>query len=84
MLYDDTMRQSHMSHLIGIYTHVRMYDYKQEIACIQSCEVSGPSSFELGAFIVGIMPSFHPCILREGNLSFPFMDHSLVMANGLT
>ena len=44
MLYDDTMRQSHMSHLIGIYTHVRMYDYKQEIACIQSCEVSGPSS----------------------------------------
>ena len=45
MLYDDTMRQSHMSHLIGIYTHVRMYDYKQEIACIQSCEVSGPSSY---------------------------------------
>lgn len=28
LMLNDNMRQSHVSHVIGIYTHVRMYDCK--------------------------------------------------------
>lgn len=31
----------------------------------------------MGAFIVGMMPSLHPCVLKEGNLTCHFFHQML-------